>query len=219
MGLIELKNISKSYQGRENALKNINLEIEQGQFIALMGESGSGKTTLLNILGLIDSASEGEYLFENIQTKAFSENQRTIFRREKLGFIFQFFNLLPALNVTENVAIPLYLNKIKNPIAIAREKLAQVGILELKDRPLDTLSGGQKQRVAIARALVHKPKLILADEPTGNLDSESARAICGILQRLKKEENITIIMATHSLQAASFADKTINILDGSFIDN
>lgn len=219
MSLIQLNNISKNYIGRDNALKDINFQVNEGEFIALMGESGSGKTTLLNILGLIDEASQGEYLFEQTSIKAFSENQRTLFRRQKLGFVFQFFNLLPTLNVTENVAIPLYLNKAKNPISVAREKLAQVGILELKDRALNTLSGGQMQRVAIARALVHKPKLILADEPTGNLDQQSAQEILEILKRLKKEENITIIMATHSAQAALYADKTLHILDGSFIDN
>lgn len=219
MSLIQLKNISKSYIGRENALKDINLQINEGEFIALMGESGSGKTTLLNILGLIDEASEGEYLFENASIKDFTEDERTLFRRKKLGFVFQFFNLLPTLNVTENVAIPLHLNKVKNSVSLAREKLAQVGILELKDRALNTLSGGQMQRVAIARALVHKPKLILADEPTGNLDQKSAQEILEILKRLNKEENITIIMATHSLQAALYADRNLHILDGNFINS
>lgn len=217
MSFIELKNISKTYNQQESALNQVNLNITAGEFIALTGESGAGKTSLLNILGLVDLSSSGEYLFEGISVSEFSEDQRTLFRRQKLGFIFQFFNLFNSLNVAENVAIPLYLNGIKNTKAIVREKLAQIGILELHDRPLNTLSGGQLQRVAIARAMVHKPKLILADEPTGNLDSKNALAILELLTRLKKEENITIIMATHSTQASNIADQVYQVADGNLI--
>ena len=128
---------------------------------------------------------------------------------------FQFFNLFDSLNVSDNVAIPLYLNGMKSTKALVREKLAQIGISELQDRPLNTLSGGQLQRVAIARAIVHKPKLILADEPTGNLDSKNALAILELLNRLKKEENITIIMATHSSQASNMADQVYQVIDGN----
>ncbi len=217
MSFIELKNISKTYNQQESALNQVNLNITTGEFIALTGESGAGKTSLLNILGLVDQPSSGEYLFEGIPVSDFSEDQRTLFRRQKLGFIFQFFNLFNSLNVAENVAIPLYLNGIKNTKAIVREKLAQIGISELHDRPLNTLSGGQLQRVAIARAMVHKPKLILADEPTGNLDSKNALAILELLTRLKKEENITIIMATHSTQASNIADQVYQVADGNLI--
>jgi len=214
MNLIELKNISKSYSSFECALSDVNLNIKEKEFIALMGESGAGKTSLLNILGLIDQPSAGEYSFEGISIGNYSDDERTLFRRKKLGFIFQFFNLLPSLNVADNVAIPLHLNGVKKHIEIVREKLAQVSILELKDRPLNTLSGGQMQRVAIARALVHKPKLILADEPTGNLDSKTAVGILELLVRLRNEEGITIVMATHSQQAATYADRTLTLLDG-----
>jgi ABC-type lipoprotein export system ATPase subunit len=212
--LIELQNIKKSYSLFENALNGISLNIQQGEFIALMGESGSGKTSLLNILGLIDRPTGGDYLFGGVSVSSFDEAGRTLFRRTKLGFIFQFFNLLPSLNVTENVAIPLHLNGAKDYLAQVREKLAQVGILELKDRPLNTLSGGQMQRVAIARALVHKPKMILADEPTGNLDSKNADSILELLARIRREEDLTIVMATHSKTAASYTDKTLTIVDG-----
>ncbi|MDX1920269.1 MAG: ABC transporter ATP-binding protein [Candidatus Caenarcaniphilales bacterium] len=214
MNLIQLKKITKSYSPTEKALKEINLDIKQGEFIALMGESGAGKTSLLNILGLIDEPSSGEYLFEEESVGSYDERKRTHFRRKKLGFIFQFFNLLPALNVMDNVAVPLHLNGVKHFKQIAREKLAQVGILELKDRPLNTLSGGQMQRVAIARAIAHNPKLILADEPTGNLDSKTAADILELMVRLKKEDNITIVMATHSKLASKYANRILNISDG-----
>lgn len=218
MNLIQLKQISKSYSPTEKALKEINLEIKSGEFIALMGESGSGKTSLLNILGLIDEPSTGEYLFESENVGSYDEDRRTHFRRKKLGFIFQFFNLLPALNVIDNVALPLHLNGIKHYKEVVREKLAQVGILELKDRPLNTLSGGQMQRVAIARAIAHNPKLILADEPTGNLDKNTAKDILELMVRLKKEDNITIVMATHSKTASLFADRVLSISDGLLVD-
>jgi ABC-type lipoprotein export system ATPase subunit len=217
MSLIELKDIKKSYSQYEDALKSVNLSIQEGEFVALMGESGSGKTSLLNILGLIDQASSGQYLFENADISSYNETQRTLFRRHKLGFIFQFFNLLPALNVTENIAIPLYLNGVKEVNKLIEEKLTQVGILELKDRPLNTLSGGQLQRVAIARALIHKPKLILADEPTGNLDSKTANEIIELLRKLNKEEKVTIVMATHSQHAAEFTDRTLTVIDGCIV--
>ena len=213
--LIELSNISKTYSRFETALINVNLKLQKGEFIALMGESGSGKTSLLNILGLIDQPNSGNYLFEGVSVNKYSDKERTLFRRRKLGFIFQFFNLLPALNVADNVAIPLHLNDIKNYQGLIREKLAQVGILELKDRPLNTLSGGQMQRVAIARALVHKPKLILADEPTGNLDSKTAIGILELLTRLRNEEGVSIVMATHGKQAASYADRVLTLSDGA----
>ncbi len=214
MAFIQLKNIVKSYTQHEVALNGVNLDIECGEFIALMGESGSGKTSLLNILGLIDNPSSGDYFFESESVSTFNDTQRTLFRRQKMGFIFQFFNLLPALNVTENVGIPLHLNGVKDYMGAVREKLAQVGILELKDRPLNTLSGGQMQRVAIARALVHKPRLILADEPTGNLDSKSATTVLEVLSRIRKEENLTIVMATHSKQAATYANRVLTMVDG-----
>ncbi|MDJ0625616.1 MAG: ABC transporter ATP-binding protein [Candidatus Caenarcaniphilales bacterium] len=215
MSFIQLKNINKSYSELGKALSNVSMSIQRGELISLMGESGAGKTSLLNILGLIDNPSTGEYTFEGQSVSTFNEEQRTLFRREKLGFIFQFFNLLTNLNVTDNVAVPLHLNGIQSYKEAVREKLAQVGILELKDRPLNTLSGGQLQRVAIARAIVHSPKLILADEPTGNLDSKTTKDIMGLLVRLKKEENVTIVMATHSNQASIYADRVLNIIDGS----
>jgi putative ABC transport system ATP-binding protein len=215
MALIQLSKITKSFSEVEIALSNIDLNIEGGEFIALMGESGAGKTSLLNIIGLIDKPTSGEYIFDDKPTQDLTENERTLFRRQKMGFIFQFFNLLPGLDVKDNVSIPLHLNGVKDYTEKVREKLAQVGILELKDRQLNTLSGGQLQRVAIARALVHKPKLILADEPTGNLDSKTAGEVMELLHRIKREENVTIIMATHSNHAASFADKTLKVVDGT----
>jgi ABC-type lipoprotein export system ATPase subunit len=221
MSFIELKDIVKSYFSSKeagfDALKQINLDIKQGEFTALMGESGSGKTSLLNILGLVDQPSSGVYLFDGQTVSNFSEDQRTQFRKKNLGFIFQFFNLLPTLNVLDNVALPLHLNASSNTKEVIREKLAQVGIAELIDRSLNTLSGGQLQRVAIARAIVHNPKFILADEPTGNLDSKTALEILELLKRLNRENNITIVMATHSKIAANSADKIIYLADGKLV--
>lgn len=214
MNFIELKGVSKSYSELDKALSSVNMSVGRGELISIMGESGAGKTSLLNILGLVDKPSSGDYIFEGQSISNYNEQKRTLFRRQKLGFIFQFFNLLPSLDVTDNVAVPLHLNGVKDYKEVVREKLAQVGILELKDRPINTLSGGQMQRVAIARAIAHNPSLILADEPTGNLDSKTAESIMQLLVRLKKEENVTIIMATHSQQASFYADKVLNIVDG-----
>lgn len=214
--LIELKNLSKKYSSSEIALNQINLKIQQGESIALMGESGAGKTSLLNILALIDEPSEGEYFFEGSLVSKHTDDERTLLRRKKLGFVFQFFNLLPSLTVSENIAIPLHLNGIKKTREAVEEKLEQIGMLDFRDRPINTLSGGQMQRIAIARALVHKPKLILADELTGSLDSKTATDILEILFELKLKENFTLIMATHSHQVALYADSTLRIVDGSF---
>ena len=190
------------------------MHIGKGEFVALMGESGSGKTSLLNILGLIDQPSSGEYFFDDQNVAGLNEKERTLFRRKKLGFIFQFFNLLPALSVKENIALPLHLNGIRNYEKVVKERLSQVGIPELEGRSLNTLSGGQMQRVAIARALIHEPSFILADEPTGNLDSKTAEDILSLLVKIRKENDLTIIMVTHSHESAHHADRKVEIIDG-----
>jgi putative ABC transport system ATP-binding protein len=213
--LIKLQNITKHYsESSEPALRGIDLHIGKGEFVALMGESGSGKTSLLNILGLIDQPSSGEYFFGDQNVAGLNEKERTLFRRKKLGFIFQFFNLLPALSVKENIALPLHLNGIRNYEKVVKERLSQVGIPELEGRSLNTLSGGQMQRVAIARALIHEPSFILADEPTGNLDSKTAEDILSLLVKIRKENNLTIIMVTHSHESANHADRKVEIIDG-----
>ena len=200
------------------ALNEVTLHVEQGEFVAIMGPSGCGKSTLLNILGTLDSPTSGSYFFEGKQVDKMNENQLTALRKNNLGFIFQSFNLIDELTVYENVELPLVYMGIKT--AQRKEKvnkvLEKVNLLHRANHYPQQLSGGQQQRVAIARAVVSGPKLILADEPTGNLDSKNGREVMGLLTELHKE-GTTIVMVTHSQHDAGFADRVINLFDGQVV--
>lgn len=217
---IYLKGIFKSYGTNENkveALKNIDLDIAAGEFLALCGPSGSGKSTLLNILSGIDKPTAGDVIFLNKLMNALSDNDLATIRSKHLGFIFQFFNLIPVLNVFDNVFYPLVLNGQFDAKA-ARERshhyLASVGLAHLRDRKPGQLSGGQQQRVAIARALAHEPQVVVADEPTGNLDLATGEAILDLLQKINQDTGTTFIISTHSTQLKERARRVIEIRDG-----
>lgn len=220
--MIHLKNVSKSYlQGREkcSALKKITLSIGRGEFALLMGPSGCGKSTLLNLMGGLDLPDSGEILFQGIPTLRFTDREWTSCRRTKIGIVFQFFNLLPTLSVHENISLPLVLNKasrkeIEKKVAALLERM---GLMEKINALPRDLSGGEQQRAAIARALIHSPDLLLADEPTGNLDSQKGREILALIQTLSKENQMTVVMATHSREAASFGNRLIQLRDGEIL--
>ncbi len=217
--LIKLKDINKYYKvGKEkfHVLKSLNINIEEGDFVIIMGKSGSGKTTLLNVLAFLDKFDTGSYFFNYENVSSLNENQRSVFRNKYIGFIFQQFNLIETLNIYQNVELPLIydgkLNKSERE-NIVKEKLEQVGLLDkIKSLPLQ-LSGGQQQRVAIARSLVNNPKLIFADEPTGALDSETSDDIMSLLKELNKQGK-TIIMVTHDADLIKYATKVIRLKDG-----
>ena len=216
--LIKLSNIRKIYASNGyEALKNVNLEIEKGEFIALMGPSGSGKSTLANILGTLDVPSSGEYLFRDVNVGNISSKQRALLRRFYIGFIFQGFNLLPRTTALENVELPLlYRGMGKKPRQkLALEALEMVGLEAFSTHTPSKLSGGQQQRVAIARAIASKPLFLLADEPTGNLDTKRSIEIMKILQWLNKDLGMTILMVTHESDMAKFANREIHFLDGN----
>jgi putative ABC transport system ATP-binding protein len=220
--LIRIENLSKFYGTGGNtiaALHDVNLAIQTGEFIALYGRSGSGKSTLLNLLSGIDQPTSGKIFVDQAEITAMDENRLTLFRRDGIGFIFQFFNLLPTLTVLENVLLPGQLNSHSATALRQRgmDLLAQLGIAERWKALPDQLSGGQQQRVAIARALINDPQIILADEPTGNLDSETGLHILEILKNLSQEQGKTILLATHSQEAARFADRIFQIKDGALI--
>jgi putative ABC transport system ATP-binding protein len=216
--LIVVQDLSKCYgEHHVNALRGVSLEIQAGEFVALMGPSGCGKSTLLNLLGAIDRPTEGQVLIAGENLFGKSEKDLTHFRRERLGFVFQFFNLLSTLTAAENVALPLDLApSLKEAERRQRVQaiLERVGMSHRADFYPAQLSGGEMQRVAIARALVHQPQIVLADEPTGNLDTENGKSILQLLSQLSREDGQTILMATHSAEAAQQADRIIRIRDG-----
>ena len=216
--LIELHDISKNYESGDtsiNAIKNMNFYIDDGEFITIMGQSGSGKSTLLSVLGALNHPSYGKVLIDSMDLYNLSTEQRADFRSEYIGFIFQSFQLVPYLTVIENVEIPMAVTGIKkkNQREMAMDVLRIVGLEQKSDRLPDQLSGGEQERVAIARAIVNKPPLILADEPTGNLDSNTATGIMELLKSLNKDGH-TIIMVTHNQKMSEYASRTINIVDG-----
>lgn len=220
---IELRNLSKIYSeghAKNTVLSEVNLTIYQGEFIILLGRSGSGKSTLLNVISGIDLPSSGEVGISNQNLMKFSEQQRTIFRRKHIGFIFQFFNLIPTLTVEENLLLPLELNNKNGKAAqnLALEMLDNVGLRNRASSYPDLLSGGEQQRVAIARALIHDPSIILADEPTGNLDYETGKQIIDILDRLVRKNKKTMIMATHSREVIGRADRIFSIREGKLVE-
>ena len=219
--MIKIENLVKTYRTDEletTALNKVNLEVKEGEFISIMGPSGCGKSTLLNIIGLLDSFSEGEYSFDGQAMSRVKERQRAAIRKANIGFVFQNFNLIEELSVFENVELPLvYLKEGK---AERREKvekiLEKIGIAHRGKHFPTQLSGGQQQRVAVARAMVTSPKLILADEPTGNLDSTNGNEVMELLSLLH-DQGSTIIMVTHSSHDASYSQRTIQLLDGSIV--
>ena len=219
--MLKLENISQSYRTEEvetRALDGVSLEIKAGEFVAIMGPSGCGKSTLLNILGLLDTPTSGSYLFDGEEVAKHSEKKLTALRRASIGFIFQSFNLIDDLSVAENVEVALIYRRVgaserKKRIA---EALEQVGISHRSKHLPQQLSGGQQQRVAIARALVAKPKLILADEPTGNLDTTNGDAVMGLLTEVA-DAGTTVVMVTHSPAHAALVKRTVSLLDGRIV--
>jgi putative ABC transport system ATP-binding protein len=212
-----LDNVSKDYitdGSAVPALRDVSLEVGRGEFVALVGRSGCGKSTLLNLAGAMDFPTAGRVLIEGIETSSLKDSGLTRLRREKVGFIFQSFQLLPALSVIENVELPLMLAGRLRVRDVALERLRWVDVHELASRMPYQLSGGQMQRVAIARALVHSPSLLLADEPTGNLDSSTGELILNVLRRIASEQQTSVVMATHSAEAAAIADTLVRMRDG-----
>jgi putative ABC transport system ATP-binding protein len=214
--------VSKEYHSdgeAVHALNDVSLRLEPGQFVAVVGRSGCGKSTLLNLAGAMDFPSAGRVCLDGTATSALNEMQLTRLRREKVGFIFQSFQLLHTLNVVENVEVPLLLAGRRNPRSRALDRLADVGLADLATRMPHQLSGGQMQRVAIARALVHAPRILLADEPTGNLDSSTGASILQLLRTICDEQNAAILMATHSTEAAAVVDAVIRMRDGRIVQS
>jgi putative ABC transport system ATP-binding protein len=217
MPILSLQNVTKHYlsDGQTvRALDDVSLDAVRGEFVALVGRSGCGKSTLLNLAGAMDFPTSGKVLVDGVDTSSLRDAELTRLRREKIGFIFQSFQLLHTLTVFENVELPLLLAGRQNVRAAAAERLAWVELQGLGDRYPHQLSGGQMQRVGIARALVHDPSLLLADEPTGNLDTVTGNAVLEILLRLTREHNTATIMATHSAEAAALADVVVRLRDG-----
>ena len=216
--VVRLEKVSKVYQrGAASiwALRGVSLEVPHGQFLALMGPSGSGKSTLLNIISGLDRPTEGEVVIEGRSTRGLSESDWTLLRRQRIGLVFQFFNLLPGLTAQENVELPLLLRGDSKPQERARDSLRAVGLDHRAGHRPGELSGGEQQRVALARALVHRPTLLLADEPTGNRDSCIGREVVQLMKNLARENGQTVILATHSREAASAAERVLVLHDGT----
>jgi putative ABC transport system ATP-binding protein len=220
---LRFQDLSKSfYEGdvQRIVLQHAQAEFQPGEITAILGRSGSGKSTLLNLISGIDEPDGGRIWVDGQELSALSDRERTLFRRARIGFVFQFYNLIPTLTVGENVILPLELNRVPRALAgqKAQELLEAVGLLERWDTFPEKLSGGEQQRVTLARALVHDPLLILADEPTGNLDEETGAQVMSLLARLAREQNRTLLMVTHSAEAASHADRVLQLTHGQLIE-
>ncbi len=222
MSILNINEVTKVYEGKvtTRALNQLSFEVEKGEFVAVMGPSGSGKTTLLNLISMIDTPTSGEIIFNGMRPKNLNSTELAYFRRRELGFVFQDFNLLPMLTVEENIVLPLTLDE--QPISLMEERLKglvdKLGLSTILHKRPDEISGGQAQRTAIARALIHEPSLILADEPTGNLDSNASREVLELLSQMNQEKQATIIMVTHDPIAASYCDRVLFIKDGEFFN-
>ncbi|MCR5319963.1 MAG: ABC transporter ATP-binding protein [Lachnospiraceae bacterium] len=217
MKILEIKNLCKVYgkdETRVDALKNVSFDVEQGEFVAIVGPSGSGKSTLLHILGGVDTPTSGEVNIAGTDIGKLNETKLAIFRRRNIGLIYQFYNLIPILNVEENMTLPILLDGKKPDKKLLADLVEKLGLKErLKHLP-NQLSGGQQQRVSIGRALMNHPALLLADEPTGNLDTENSKEIISLLRKFNKENNQTVIIITHDERIAKAADRVITIEDG-----
>ena len=216
--LIELKDVNKTYNNGQplHVLKGINLSIDSGEFVSIMGASGSGKSTLLNILGILDNYDTGEYYIDGRLIKGLSERQAADYRNRMIGFIFQSFNLIGFKTAVENVELPLFYQGVSRSKrhALAMQYLDKLGLADWAGHYPNEMSGGQKQRVAIARALITQPKILLADEPTGALDSKTSEEVMQLLAKLNREEGVTIIVVTHESGVANCTDKIVHIKDG-----
>ena len=216
--MVRLEGVSRVYQRGVSiirAVQGVSLAVARGEFLAVMGPSGSGKSTLLNLIGGLDRPTEGDILIEGRSTKGLTETEWTTLRRERIGVVFQFFNLLPGLTARENVALPLLLRGEADPAKRVEDCLAAVGLAHRGEHRPSELSGGEQQRVALARALAHRPALLLADEPTGNLDSKVGREIVQLIKALARQGGQTVVLATHSRDAAAEADRVLIMRDGS----
>lgn len=221
--MLELKNVSKSYREartRRGVLEDVNLIIERGEFVAVTGRSGTGKSTLLNLISGIDLPDRGTVILDGVNLTALDERARTIKRRHTVGFVFQFFNLIPTLSVSENLRLPLELIETESAAAAerVREMLERIQLADRGDSFPDTLSGGEQQRVAVARALIHEPNLVLADEPTGNLDEETGRMVLTLLCEMSRDAGKTLVVVTHSRESAARAGRVLRIDDGHILE-
>lgn len=221
MSLLEIKSISKIYGKGNNpvhALKDVSFSVDKGEYVAIVGESGSGKSTLLNIIGAIDIPTDGKVIINNKDLFTMTDSELTVFRRRNIGFIFQGFNLIPELTVEQNIIFPVLLDYKKPDRKYLDELLNILGLQERRNHLPSELSGGQQQRVAIGRALITKPSLILADEPTGNLDSKNSSEVISLLKESSQKYEQTIIMITHSHSIAQAADRVLRVSDGILVD-
>ena len=221
MNLLEVSNICKTYGSGEtavHALKKVSFSVPKGEYVAIVGESGSGKSTLLNMIGALDTPTSGKVLIGGNDTFSMGERKLTIFRRRNIGFIFQAFNLIPELTVEQNMMFPVLLDYQKPDRAYLEELLAVLNLKERRNHLPSQLSGGQQQRVAIGRALITRPALILADEPTGNLDSQNSSEVIALLKEASRKYEQTIIMITHNRSTAQTADRILNVSDGVLTD-
>ena len=220
--VIKVRNLSKVYELGEisvHALRGVSLDIYPGEMVAIMGPSGSGKSTLMNMIGCLDSPSSGEYYLDGEEVSQLVDDELAAVRNKKIGFVFQKYNLLPRANAIENVKLPLrYSDNTADMTARAKEMLISVGLGDRMEHKPNELSGGQQQRVAIARALVNRPAIILADEPTGNLDSTSGKEIMDLLHKLNAEQGTTIVIVTHDAEVAAQAQRTIRLFDGKILE-
>ena len=221
MKLLEIQKLCKTYGSGETAvqaLKNVSFSVQRGEYVAIVGESGSGKSTLLNMIGALDTPTSGKVLIDGKDTFSMKDKKRTIFRRRNIGFIFQAFNLIPELTVEQNIIFPLLLDYQKPDWNYLEELLAVLNLNERRNHLPSQLSGGQQQRVAIGRALITRPSLILADEPTGNLDTQNSREVIALLKGTSKNYEQTIIMITHNRSIAQTADRVLQVSDGILSD-
>jgi putative ABC transport system ATP-binding protein len=222
--LIELRNLSKAYEEGDRhrvVLREATVGIDRGELAVLVGRSGSGKSTLLNLISGIDLPDSGDIVIDGVMVSALSERERTLFRRDRIGFVFQFFNLIPTLTVEENLLLPL---ELKGRVSQAQRRtaldlLAEVGLADRAGSYPDRLSGGEQQRVAVARALAHDPLIVLADEPTGNLDLETGLQVLEILDRLTRQAGKTMVMVTHSREVIGLADRVFRVDDGRLVED
>lgn len=221
MDQLEVKHICKTYGTGEaavKALKDVSFSVPKGEYVAIVGESGSGKSTLLNMIGALDSPTSGKVLIDGKDIFSMNEGSLTIFRRRNIGFIFQAFNLIPELTVEQNMIFPVLLDYKKPDMAYLEELLTVLNLRERRNHLPSQLSGGQQQRVAIGRALITRPSLILADEPTGNLDSQNSREVIALLKSASKKYEQTILMITHNRAIAQSADRVLHVSDGQLMD-